>query len=65
MRKLYEGKTKEIVLWIFPTVIINKVFKDSLMIRTEISKVRILSKEFFLRRREDFIYGRTYRGFQW
>ena len=26
MRKLYEGKTKEIVLCIFPTVIINKVF---------------------------------------
>ena len=26
MRKLYEGKTKEIVLCMVPTVIINKVF---------------------------------------
>lgn len=41
MRKLYESKTKEII----------KLLKGSLMIRTRISKLGILSKELFLSRR--------------
>lgn len=41
MRKLYESKTKEII----------KLLKGSLMIRTWISKLGILSKELFLSRR--------------